>query len=229
MSQAIASARPAPTAAPGRRRNGRLAHRDQRAGQQALPLLQVGDPLVMRHCELGLVAVGAHALDVAAGAERRAGAGQQQRADFRILAAGLDHVAQGRRQIIRHRVARLGAVQRDDGDAVADHAQQFVGAGIDLGLGHGSPSYCCSCHSGVGKGRATQEVRAFRWWARFALPGLRQSKTSRPTAAVPVPRSRRCAAVAAHSSSSAQWRRDRASSPACRQVRSAPRCGCRRR
>jgi hypothetical protein len=124
----------------GQRRNGRLAHRDQRAGQEALPLLQIGDPVVMRHGKLGLVAIGPHALDVAAGAERRAGAGQQQHPDIRILAARLDHVAQGRGQVIRHRVARLGAVQRDDGDAVADHAEQFVGAGVDFGFGgHGFP------------------------------------------------------------------------------------------
>jgi len=32
------------------------------------------------------------------------------------------------RQIVRHRVAGFRAVQRDDGDAVADHAQQFIGA-----------------------------------------------------------------------------------------------------
>ena len=62
--------------------DGRLAHRDQRAGQETLPLLQIGDPLVMGHCELCLVAIRAHALDVAAGAERRARAGQQQHADI---------------------------------------------------------------------------------------------------------------------------------------------------
>ncbi len=67
----------------GQRRDGRLAHRDQRAGQQALSFLQVGDLLVIGHFQLLLVAMGAHALDVAAGAERGAGAGDQQRADVR--------------------------------------------------------------------------------------------------------------------------------------------------
>ena len=119
----------------GQRRNGRLAHRDQRAGQQALPFLQVRDLLVIGHFELLLVAMGAHALDVAAGAERGAGAGDQERADLGILAAGLDHAAQRRRQIVRQRVANFRPVQRDDGDAVADHAQQFVGAGVDGGFG----------------------------------------------------------------------------------------------
>ena len=66
----------------GQRRDGRLAHRDQRAGQQALAFLQIGDLLVIGHFQLLLVAMRAHALDVAAGAERLAGAGDQQRADL---------------------------------------------------------------------------------------------------------------------------------------------------
>ena len=66
----------------GQRRDGRLAHRDQRAGQQPLPFLQVGDLFVIGHVELLLVAVRAHALDVAAGAEGGAGAGDQKRADI---------------------------------------------------------------------------------------------------------------------------------------------------
>ena len=156
--------------------NGRLAHRDQRAGQQTLPLLQVGDPLVMGHCELCLVAIGAHALDVAAGTEGCTRAGEQQRADIRILAAGLDHCAQGRRQIIRHRIARLGAVQRDDGDAVADHAEQFVGAGVDFDFGgHVSPHVFVVCHCVGTVGWAKRACPPFnvtlgdRWWARRAL------------------------------------------------------------
>ncbi len=110
----------------GQRCDGRLAHRDQRTGQQALALLQVRDLLVIGHVQLLLVAMRAHALDVAAGAERGAGAGDQERADVRVLAAGLDHVAQRRRQLVGHRVAHFGPVQRDDRDAVADHAEQFV-------------------------------------------------------------------------------------------------------
>ena len=153
--------------------NGRLAHRDQRAGQETLSLLQVGDPLVMGHCELGLVAISPHALDVTAGAERRARAGQQQHADIAIFAAGLDHVAQGRGKIIRHRVASLGTVQRDDGDAVADHAEQFVGAGVDFGFGgHGSPC-CCLCSSlrGAISRRVGKAKRAHHSKPRPAVDG----------------------------------------------------------
>jgi len=65
----------------------------------------------------------AYALDVATGAERGAGAGDQQRPDLRVLAAGPDHRAQRRRQIVRQRVADLRPVERDDRDAVADRAQ----------------------------------------------------------------------------------------------------------
>jgi len=65
----------------------------------------------------------AHALDVAAGAEGGAGAGDQQRADLRILAAGFDHGAQCRRQIVGQGIADLGPVERDDSDAVADRTQ----------------------------------------------------------------------------------------------------------
>ena len=62
--------------------------------------------------------------------------------DLGILAAGLDHGAQRRRQVVGQCIADFRPVQRDDGDAVADHAEQFVGAGVDFGLGsHGSPSF----------------------------------------------------------------------------------------
>ena len=65
--------------------------------------------------------------------------------------------------------------------------------------------------------------------ARCSFDELSQFKTSRPMAATPAPRSRRCAAVAARSSSSARWRRDRAWNPAGRRARRARRCECRRR
>jgi hypothetical protein len=52
-----------------------------------------------------------------------AGAGDQQRADAGVLAAGLDHGAKRRRQMIGQRIAGLRPVQRDDGDTVADRAQ----------------------------------------------------------------------------------------------------------
>ena len=154
----------------GQRRDGRLAHRDQRAGQQALALLQVGDLLVIGHFQFLLVAVGAHALDVAAGAEGGAGAGDQQRADVGILAAGLDHGAQRRRQIVRQRVADLGAVQRDDGDAVADRAQQFVGAGVDGDFGgHVSPHLLL--FSVIAQAKATKQCPAsrLRWQSDSGL------------------------------------------------------------
>ena len=111
--------------------DGRLAHRDQRTGQEPLALLQIGDLLVIGHVEFLLVAVDAHALDVAAGAEGGAGAGDQERTDFRVLAAGFYHRAQRRRQMVRQRIADFRPVQRDDRDTVADRAKQFVGAGID--------------------------------------------------------------------------------------------------
>jgi hypothetical protein len=59
------------------RRDGRLAHRDQRAGQEPLPFLQISYLLVMGHFEFLARAVGAHALYVAAGTEGGAGAGDQ--------------------------------------------------------------------------------------------------------------------------------------------------------
>ncbi len=210
-------------------RERRLAHRYQRAGQQALAFLQVGDLLVIGHVQLLLVAVRAHALDVAAGAERGAGAGDQQRADVGVLAAGLDHAAQRRRQRVRQRIADFRPVQRDDGDAVADHAQEFIGAGVDGDVGgHVSPNCFVLCrHCGSGCAKQSRPVVCGSI-ARIAAmccaidaslrPPYDGVKTSPPTAAIPAPRSRRCAAVAARSSSSRQWRRDRASNPAGRRA-----------
>ena len=119
----------------GQSRDGRLAYRDQRAGQQALAFLKIRDLLVIGHFQLLLVAMGAHALDVAARAERRAGAGDQECADIGVLAAGPDHGAQRRREMVGQRIARLRPVQRDDRDAVPDHAEKFIGAGIDGDFG----------------------------------------------------------------------------------------------
>ena len=84
--------------------------------------------------------MGTHALDVAAGAERLACAGDDHGADLRILAASFDHGAQRRGKVVGERVAGIRPVQRDDGDAVADRAQEFVGAGVDGDFGgHDSP------------------------------------------------------------------------------------------
>ena len=52
-------------------------------------------------------AVAAHALDVTTGAEGRAGAGEDQRADARVVSQAQDHAAQGRRQLVGERVAGL--------------------------------------------------------------------------------------------------------------------------
>ena len=114
----------------GQRRNGRLAHRDQRAGEMRLPPAQVGQPLLVAH--LAARAAAAHALHVAAAAEGGAGAGDQKGAHGIVVAARLDLVAQRLGEVGRHRVACLGAVQRDQRDAVADAAQEFCCAGIDF-------------------------------------------------------------------------------------------------
>ncbi len=112
----------------------------QRACQQALPLLEIGNLLLMGHRKLLGIAMRAHAFDVTAGTERRAGAGDEHRADIGIVAAALDHPPQRRAEIVRQRIARLRAVQRDDRDAVADHAEQLIGAGVDGDLsGHVVP------------------------------------------------------------------------------------------
>jgi len=112
-----------------------------------LPFLKVLDLLVIGHVQLLLVAMGAHALDVAAGAERGAGAGDQQHADVGVLAAELDHVAQRRRQIVGQGIADRRAVERDDRDAVADYAQEFVGAGVDFSGRHVELPYVPSAPS----------------------------------------------------------------------------------
>ncbi len=112
---------------------GGLAHRDQRAGQRRLPPAQVAQPLLEGH--LAARTAAAHALDVAAAAEGGAGAGDQDGADVRVLAALADLAAQRRGELVRHGVARLGPVQRDQRHAVADRAQKFGCAGIDF---HGS-------------------------------------------------------------------------------------------
>ncbi len=132
-------------------------------------------------------------------------------------------------QLIRHGVARFGPVQRDDGDAVADRAEQFIGAGIDGGVGgrHGSHSPRTSRHSGA---PAPDPESQFRVSMLSHRPGMTaMARISRPTAVIPVPSSRRCAAVAARSSKPAQWRRDRASNPAGRRIRRGRRCECRHR
>jgi len=44
----------------------------------------------------------------------------------------LDHAPEGGREVIGERIARLGAVERDDGNAVSYLAQQLAGSGVDL-------------------------------------------------------------------------------------------------
>jgi len=92
----------------------------QRAGERGLSLTQIGNPFVEAH--LAARSAAAHALDVAAAAEGGAGAGDQDGADSGILAALLDLAAQGRRQPVRHGVARLRTVERDQRHAVAHGA-----------------------------------------------------------------------------------------------------------
>ena len=121
ISQASASASPAPAAGPGSAAIVGFRHRHQRTGQGALLGSQVGNAVLERY--FGLVGIVAHALDVAAGAKGRARACYQQRADVGIVAALLDHPPQRGREVIRERIARLGAVERDERDAVPDFAQ----------------------------------------------------------------------------------------------------------
>ncbi len=83
--------------------------------------LQVGNALLERYFGLGCIA--AHALDVASGAKGIARARYQKRTDLRIIAALLDHAPQRRGQAVRQRVTRLGTVERDKRDAIADFAQ----------------------------------------------------------------------------------------------------------
>jgi hypothetical protein len=130
MSQASAMARPRAGRGAGQGRDGGFAHGDQRAGEVGLAPAQVGQPLLVAH--LAARSAAAHALHVAAAAEGGAGAGDQQRAHGIVVAARLDLVAQRRSEVGRHRIARLGAVQRDQCDAVADAAQEFGCAGIDF-------------------------------------------------------------------------------------------------
>ena len=44
--------------------------------------------------------------------------------------------------MIRERVARLGAIERDQRDAIADFAQQLTGSGVDF-----DPTFCQLDHS----------------------------------------------------------------------------------
>src|SRR5258708_1558180 len=74
----------------------------------------------------------ANPLDATARAKGGARTRDQQRTDGRVLAALLDHPPQGRRQMVGERVTRLGAVERDDRDAVADFTQQLAGSGVDF-------------------------------------------------------------------------------------------------
>ena len=127
----------------------------------------------------------AHALDVTAGTERLARAGDQQRADTGFSAAGADHRAQRRCQIVRQRVARFGAVQRDNSDAVADDAEEFIGAGVDGGFGgHGVLPFS-SLRSAVGEPINSVGAKTV-WWVRVryspygCLVGLSPSKLLHP-------------------------------------------------
>ena len=238
MSQAIASARPAPTAGPGRaamvglrtETSAPVRRRCRSCRSATRSSWDISSFFLSRFAPMPLT------LPPAQNAVPAPVSSSTPTSGFSPQA--LIMLRKRRRQIIRHRVARLGAVQRDDGDAVADHAEQFVGAGVDFGFGgHGSP--CCCCFVIAWAMRQSEACPPFdiasdaRWWARrFApLPTAMTVlvKTSPPTAATRPPRSRRCAAAAARSSSSTQSRRDRASSPAGRRVPRAPRCGCRRR
>ena len=72
----------------------------------------------------------AHALHVAPGTESAAGAREDQAAHAGVLGQPGDQAPQGGAHDVSERVADLGPVERDDGDAVVQARQELVGTRV---------------------------------------------------------------------------------------------------
>src|SRR5207248_2758200 len=109
-----------------------LAQRIEDAANALMPLLHDAQALVwaLVSCSPAI----SHALDIAAGTERLACTRDQKRSDGVVRAALGNHAPKCRRQLRRQRIARLGPVQREGGDAMPYRAQELLRAGIDLAL-----------------------------------------------------------------------------------------------
>ncbi len=80
-----------------------------------------------------------HAANIAAGAECRARAGDDEHAHARIARQHVERLPQGRRQRVRKRVAPLGAIERERRDAIlCQRSEQFARSGLER-LEHGLP------------------------------------------------------------------------------------------
>src|SRR5438270_71341 len=125
---------PRPRRGARERGDGRLGHLVQAPGGLAVAQALAMDAGVEAQPVLG---GGGHGLHVAARAERPAGAGQDDAAD---VVGELDlgeHARQRAEHRLRERVAALGAVHGEHGDAVLDARQEVVGAGVDVLVGRG--------------------------------------------------------------------------------------------
>jgi hypothetical protein len=126
-------------ARPGRRARqggeGGLGHVEQLAGGGALVHPLAVDRLVDGGRLAAAVVAAGHALDVAAGAEALAGAGEDDDLDLGVELGGRQ--LGGQRVVHRpaHGVARLGAVERQGEHARVQVGEQVVGAGVDLAHG----------------------------------------------------------------------------------------------
>src|SRR5260370_29811640 len=119
---------------PGARR-GAAHHRDRRLRHLVEPARDLHAPAeglgaLLEGRALGLAPLG-HRLDVAARAEAAPGAGEDDGAHLRVVG----EPGQRRQERVEHRprhgVQAVGAIQREDGDAVLDGLEQI--------LGHGGP------------------------------------------------------------------------------------------
>ena len=153
----------------GQRGDGRLTDGGQCAGEKALPLPQIRDLLVIGHFGFFLSRCAPMPLTLPP-AQRLAGAGDGQHPTSVLLAAGSDHGAQRQMRvsdIALRSSGRISVMMR----AVADHAQQFVGTGVDFGF---CGVFYFSVIVPLGGQRRIAPcppiIRDRQRWARFALP-----------------------------------------------------------
>ena len=100
----------------------------QAQGQGLLAVLECAN-LVVDRAIVGTAA--GHALDVAAGAEGLADAGEDDHADVWIRLQHKQDLAQRGRDDIAQRVALLRPVERHGGDVVCHRAQELIRPGVD--------------------------------------------------------------------------------------------------
>ena len=116
----------------GEGRDGRYRQSDEDAGEGALALLEIEHRFAGRTLRVPAgAAAAAHALYVAARAKSRAGTGEDERADGRVVPQAKDHAAKRRGQFVGEGVPGLRPIEGEGRHPVAELAKHEIRACVD--------------------------------------------------------------------------------------------------